>query len=161
MKTDPREFMTFQNDLIGSSPARHASMRPSVLLFGATSILGFNLAQLFPKPFYRLSHPGIAAELSDNGRCSSWRIPIGLKRSSLGTNPKFSFTATRFATYRSARRLLPGLARSTSSMFVGYCVCFRRRPNWFTFRRITCSGVTAFTMRNRHPARSVFTAELA
>jgi len=112
--------MTFQNDIIGSSPARHASMRPSVLLFGATSILGFNLAQLFPKPFYRLSHPGIAAELSDNGRCSSWRIPIGLKRSSLGTNPKFSFTAKRFATYRSTRRLLPGLARSTSSMFVSY-----------------------------------------
>ena len=41
--------MTFQNDIVGSSPARHALMRPSVLLFGATSMLGFNLAQLFPE----------------------------------------------------------------------------------------------------------------
>lgn len=40
--------MAFQRDLTGSSPARNTSMRPSVLLFGATSILGFNLARLFP-----------------------------------------------------------------------------------------------------------------
>lgn len=58
--------------------------------------------------FYRLSRRETAADLSGNGRCSNWRIPIGLKRSSLGTNLKFSFTATPYVTCPSAKHLLIG-----------------------------------------------------